>query len=107
MQRKCHSCSTLFDAHGNDVLCDACKNPATRKSFKPPEDTLTWQQKFDMKWQQYDDAHEYDGVNGKRGSKATHCCVCSGRLPPIQERKYGRFCSSKCKRSYNERKDCS
>ena len=102
MQRKCHSCSTLFEVHGNDVLCDDCKNPATRKSFKPHKDVLTWRQKFDMEWEQYDKEHQHDSVNGKRVSKTTHCCVCGNLLPQVKERKYGRFCSDKCRRSYKE-----
>lgn len=102
MQRKCHCCNTLFEVHGNQTLCNDCQNPATRKTFKPHHDTLTWKQKFDIKWEQYDNEHEFDGIKGKRGAKATHCCVCGAKLPPVKERKYGRFCSNKCKRSRNE-----
>ena len=102
MQRKCHSCSTLFEVHGNDVLCDDCKNPATRKSFKQPKNVLTWRQKFDMEWEQYDKEHQHDSIDSKHVSKTTHCCVCGNQLPPTKERRYGRLCSNKCKRRYNE-----
>lgn len=99
MQRKCHCCNTLFQVKHNETVCECCSNPETRKAFIPPKDELTWRQKFDIKWAKYDEEHEHKKLNGKRSMSATHCCVCGARLPPVEERKYGRFCSSKCKRS--------
>lgn len=99
MQRKCHSCNHLFEVTGNETLCECCRNPTTRRVFKQPKDELTWRQKFDLKWAKYDEEHEKDNFTGKRSTKATHCCVCGKKLPPVEERMYGRFCSSQCKRS--------
>ena len=99
MQRKCHSCNHLFEVTNNETLCEYCRNPTTRRTFEQPKDELTWRQKFDLKWEQYDKEHS-DTETGRKVSKsATHCCVCGVRLPPVHERVYGRFCSSKCKRS--------
>lgn len=106
MQRKCHCCNTLFEVHGNSVLCDDCQNPETRKTFEPPKDELTWQQKFDIKWAKYDEEHADDGQKLKAGAKAaTHCAVCGVKLPPINERKYGRVCSNACKMKRYEKQN--
>ena len=106
MQRKCHCCNRLFNVTDNEIRCEDCRSPTTQKTFKPYPDQRTWKEKFDEKWEQYDKEHDKDNLTGKRSSKATHCCVCGIRLPPVHERVYGRFCSSKCKRSFQNGKEC-